>query len=71
MKVFVLGRLDETDHEQFDAFVIVAQNEQEARAIAFTEDRSPNRWLDGTKTSCIELDLNYERHGVILSSYIR
>lgn len=58
MKLYFLSRLHGcTNYDQYDSFVVRAENENRARIIASGEagDEGPESWIDTEETSCTEL----------------
>ncbi len=70
MKLFLLERLDETDWDESEGFVIRAKDEVSARVIAGEQDNNNNksRWMDHQRTSCNEISQD-GHEGVILESF--
>ena len=68
MNVYLLYRTDSVGYEEYDAKVIIARTESEARELANvkTADEGPI-WNDPTKVTCANLDLHVAR--VVLESF--
>ena len=70
MKLFLLTR-DNYTWDEYDAFVIRAKNEDEARKLAAKEgERSFEsvHWLDKTVSTCEEIKIKGDKE-IILSSF--
>lgn len=67
MNVYLLHRLDSVGFDEYDAKVIIARTEGEARELANikTADEGPI-WNDPTKVACANLDMHVAR--VVLES---
>jgi hypothetical protein len=71
MKLYYLSRLNGcTNYEQYDSFVVRAENENKARIIASQRAgcEGPAAWTDTEETSCEELRRD-GRERVILGSF--
>jgi len=68
MNVYLLHRLDSVGYDEYEAKVIVARTDYEARLLANvkTADEGPI-WTDPTKVVCANLDLHVAR--VVLESF--
>ena len=68
MRLYLLERVDETDRDQCDGFVVRASSESEARFIASLAhgDEGETPWL--TTATCRELTGDGDR-GVVLGSF--
>ena len=70
MKLFLLTR-DNYTWDEYDAFVIRAENEEEARKLAAKEGESSFEsihWLNKTVSKCEEIKIKGDK-GIILSSF--
>lgn len=56
MKLWVVARIADTNWDEYDSFVIRAENEQEAREIAYDADYNCGEyndlWKDLNKSTC-------------------
>ena len=72
MKLWILNRTDPVGWDEYDAFVVRAEDEAQARKIAYDESNPStfcNPWsFDQTLVECRELVVDGEA-GVILGSF--
>ncbi len=74
MKLWLLKVIDwkAVDYDEYNGFVIRAENETHARVIAAAyasdEDSNSDRFLNKEKTTCEEIQVNGEA-GVVLSDF--
>jgi len=68
MNVYLLYRLESVGYDEYEAKVIVARTDYEARSLANvkTADEGPI-WNDPTKVACANLDLHVAR--VVLEAF--
>jgi len=68
MNVYLLYRIDSVGYDEYEAKVIIAFTESEARSLANvkTADEGPI-WNDPTKVACANLDLTVAR--VVLEAF--
>ena len=52
MKIYHLSRVDEVDYDEYDAFVVIASSEDEARNFAAYNGGGSN-WLDVKEVTCV------------------
>ena len=53
MNIYLLSRGGAWDYDEYDAFVVAATSDEEARLIASTDDREcGNAWMDPNFASC-------------------
>lgn len=58
MKIYLLSRLHKfVNYDEYDSFVVRAQNENKARIIASKDagDEGPKVWMNTEETSCGEI----------------
>ena len=68
MKLFLLSRSNYT-WDEYDAFVVRAENEEEARELASKENTfEAVHWLDKTVSTCEEIKIKGDKE-IILSSF--
>lgn len=73
MKLWILTRKDSVGYEEYDSFIVLAQDESEARKLAHDqasysfEDWSV--WLDTNLCSCEQLTRKGKKAKIILGSY--
>ena len=71
MKLWLVERTDEWDYDQYSGFVIRADSEETARALANEKGGWPGRYTSWTAPSnirCVELTADGEA-GIILHSF--
>lgn len=68
MKLWLLTRIESPDYDETGGFVIRAQDEERARAIATERDRT-EVWLDPDQTTCVSITGKYGREGVLLRDF--
>jgi hypothetical protein len=70
MKLFILKQLTGCDYDEYDAMVIRAESEPEARQIAGTHAGNEGSycWQDHERTSCEELIAN-AAEAFVIGSY--
>lgn len=61
MKIYLVRRTDENDWDEYDAFVVVAENENEALSIA-RDSAGHGKW---GKVS----EVNPDKKGIVLGSF--
>lgn len=63
MKAWELHMIDRADWDCADAFVVVAETEDRARAIAAEQagDEGAETWINSSLSACVELDASEER----------
>ena len=72
MKLWILSRTDDVDYDQYDSFVILANDETEARQLAEAHGevwRKKGVWLNPDMCTCELLTRKGKQAKVILGSY--
>ena len=76
-RFYLLERIGGADWDEFEGFVVRAENEAHARQIAnkfnHEHDREmggpSNSWLDAKKTTCVVIEPDDGKVGVIFASF--
>lgn len=72
MKIYLVSRIDSIDYDQFDSFVIVANNKEEALHLKKLNEDNYGTWTDSyDNLEILEIGIStkYKKAEIILGSF--